>query len=146
MRDADPNPVPVPVIPLDYADPAPDRRRRFLLRWSRRAAALALFVCAAAWVALRFVKVESVLITGPILFVLGVLTLVGGVITGHRLFTGLGAMHCAVCVLFVTLVNTQRWSPRDAREPFTWMGLAYTAAVTAPTLLACMKRDLADHS
>jgi hypothetical protein len=138
MRDTEPepDPIPVPVIQLDYADPAPGRRRQTLLRWTRYAATLALLTAAAAWALLCFVRVESVVLTGPILFVLGALTLVGGFLTGRTLLIGIGGAHCFICVLFVALVNALRWNPREAHDPFTWMGLVFTAAVTVPTLVA----------
>src|SRR5687767_2037744 len=57
-------PAPVPVLPLalDYADPATGRRHRRWLRAGRYAAAFAWLLCAAAWVLLRFVDVETVLV------------------------------------------------------------------------------------
>ena len=144
MSDADPNPVPVQVIPLDYADPSPDRRRRFLLRWSRYAVGLALLNCSVGWILVCFVKVESVLVTGPILFVLGALALLGGFLTGRPLFIVIGAAHCFICVLFTALVNALRWSPAQAHDPFTLMGLLFTAAIAVPTLMAWSSGDRAD--
>src|SRR5688500_1027572 len=128
-------PAPVPVIPLalDYAD-ATGRRRRLWLRAGRYAAAFAWLLCAAAWVLLRFVDVETVLVTGPALFLVGTAALTAGLAARRRLLASLGAAHCAVCVLFVALVRLRTWGPDDARDPFTWMGAAYMLAVLAPTV------------
>lgn len=144
MHETEPGLTPIPVIKLDYADAAPGRRRQFLLRWTRYSAGLALLTCSVGWILLCLVKVETVLVTGPILFVLGALTLLGGLLTGRPLFSVIGAAHCFICVLFAALVNALRWSPRDAHDPFTWMGLVFTAAVTVPTLMAWSGDDRAD--
>ena len=34
----------------------------------------------------------------------------------------------------VALVRLRTWGPDDARDPFTWMGVAYTLVVLAPTV------------
>ena len=131
---------PVPVIPLEYADLDPASRSQTWLRVARVAAGLALPDCVVALLVLRFVKVESVLITGAVLFLLGTLTLLGGAMGRRPWFTVLGGAHCFVCVLFFVLVNVRGWSPDDAREPFTWMGLTYTLAAAGMTWAAFASR------
>lgn len=125
---------PVPVIPLEYARPeaATSRIWRGII-WTCHL--LALLCCAVAWTLLVFVEVESVVITGAMLFILGVLLLVGGAITRPWRAAGFGAAHVAVCVLFVALVNLRNWSPHEAEAPFTAMGAAYTAGALVTALL-----------
>jgi hypothetical protein len=87
----------------------------------------------------RAAHTETVVITGPVLFTLGVLSLLGGLFTRDRLAAGLGACHCGVCVLFVILVNALRWSPDDAHDPFVAMGTIYTLGAAFPTGLLLMR-------
>jgi hypothetical protein len=129
-----PTPAPIPVLPLEYAPPAPAGGR-----WWRRIA----FIClAVAWplclIALGAIlyETESVVITGPILFTLGVLALLGGLFTRHRLVVALGAAHCGICLLFLLLVNAMEWSPDEAHVPFLVMGTVYTLALAVPTAIA----------
>ena len=91
-----------------------------------------------------FGLVESVLVTGPILFTLGVLALLGGAFNRERWPVVLGAGHCGVCVLFLLLVNAFHWSPRDAKLPFVVMGAAYTFLLApVPTILTVGRRPWA---
>jgi len=82
------------------------------------------------------VDVESVLATGPILFLVGFVMVVMGYWIGYRLAAGIGAAHMGVCVLFVLLVNILNWSPSAASFPFAWMGLLYTVATAWPSFYA----------
>jgi hypothetical protein len=118
---------PLPVIPLEYA-PADTSARKFRMAL-RVCQALAIAVCAVAFT-LLFVDVESVLVTGPLIFVLGAaLVVMGGKVRDWARF-GIGAAHVGVCVLFVFLVNLLHWSPGDADVPFKWMGGFYLAGAT----------------
>jgi hypothetical protein len=128
---------PLPVIPLQYATPS--AQRRLLPR------AIAVFLwmgwgaCALAVLLIAAVSVESVLVTGPVLFAFGLLAVLGGIWARSTwgLVAGLG--HCAICILFIALVNLLGWSPRTAQEPFLWMGLAYTIASLPVTLLGARR-------
>src|SRR4051794_31757055 len=96
---------PVPVIPLEYAEPAADGTTRF---WRRFAGATLVFGWATAAVALclvAFVDVETVLGTGPLLLATGVLLTVAGLLSRWPLAAVAGGGHCAVCLLFLLLVN-----------------------------------------
>jgi ribosomal protein L40E len=77
-----------------------------------------------AWL-LLFVKVESVLFTGPILFFLGIILILGS--RPVRFWRGgiLGVLHCGIFVLLVMLVNLFHWSPDNAKVPFIIMGGMY---------------------
>jgi hypothetical protein len=57
-----------------------------------------------------------------------------------RWFVGVGVSHCAICVLFLFLVNAFHWGPREARFPFAVMGALYTLAAAAPTVIALKAR------
>jgi hypothetical protein len=123
--------APRPVIPLEYAQPTTVKRARWwwlASRWGVVLSGLCLFV---GWV-LMFVDVETVIVTGPILFLFG-LTLA---LSGWRLklmpAAMLGIGHCSICVLFFTLVNVRGWSPREAELPFQMMAGLYLVFVTAP--------------
>ena len=131
---------PLPVLPLEYAPPPPATRQVWR-RIARVCAAGAWPCCAIAWGLVVAGMVESVLFTGPVIFTLGVLTLLGGAFNRDRWAIMLGAGHCAVCVLFFFLVNAFDWSPRDAKLPFTVMGAAYTFLVSpVPTVLVVRGR------
>jgi hypothetical protein len=132
-------PSPLPVLPLEYEPPTPGSRRSRV--WRRIATVcliLAWPLCAIA-VALVAWETESVVATGPLLFVLGILILLGGLFTRDHLAAAIGAAHCAICILFFVLVNALNWSPNDAHTPFLVMGTIYTLAVAFPTVLAFLK-------
>ena len=118
---------PVPVIPLGYAQPEPGPPPVWG-RFARIVQGLALAWCVIAWILLTFVEVKSVIITGPVLGVMGAL-LVGFGVLGRRAGTvGVGAAHAGICLLFAGLVNLLNWSPDEAEAPFSVIGLLYVAA------------------
>ena len=126
---------PVPVIPLEYAKPAAPASRT----WRTIVLVchlLALSCCVIAWLLILLVDVESVIGTGPALFALGLLLIIGGAIVRSGVALGFGAAHVAICLLFFGLVNLLDWSPGDAEGPFEAIGGAYTAtALIAAALL-----------
>jgi hypothetical protein len=128
---------PVPVIPLAYARPdaEPPALRGAWGRAVRVCHVLALLCCAVGWALLAFVDVETVVVSGPVLFVLGLVLIVAGGVTRSWRAVGFGAAHVGVCILFVALVNLRHWSPRQAEAPFTIMGSAYTSAAVFTALL-----------
>jgi hypothetical protein len=124
--------APLAVLPLEYAPPVIDEHPHW--RWVvRKSLLLAWPVCCVGVLVLIAFHVESVVVSGPVLFTLGVLAAVGGVFTRDRFAVCLGVTHCAVCVLLFLLVNLLRWSPREAAHPFAVMGSIYTLATLAPT-------------
>ena len=118
---------PVPVIALEYEHPqvaAAARPGRKL----RGAAALAWIACAIAWLLIVGVDVETVIITGPIIAVLGLMILIRGIIERRPPFAILGAAHLGICLLFIVLVNLFHWSPGEATKPFSVMGAIHVVA------------------
>jgi hypothetical protein len=129
---------PVPVIPLQYASPASALPRwSAVIPWCLWAAWLS---CAVAVVLIVTVRVESVLITGPVIFFLGLMAIFGGTWTRATWTLLAGVAHCGICALFVMLVNVWNWSPSDAREPFLWMGIAYTMLSLPLTIMGSRRR------
>ena len=135
---------PRPVIPLEYADAAADRaarRRHIWLRVGRFTCFGAWMWALAAWAVVFQLKVESVLFTGPVLFVLGLVIVLAGVLAPRTLFVLLGASHCALCVLFAVLVNVNHWGPGAAWRPFSLLGAVYLVCAVVPTYVASRDRD-----
>lgn len=134
---------PVPVLPLEYAPPPAAGYPKWR-RVARLSAMIAWPCCLIAW-ALLFVEVESVLFTGPVIFTLGLLAVLGGALNREVFLVVLGAAHCAVCVLFVVLVNYFSWSPQEAEWPFITMGALYTfVAAPVPTAFVLKPRPPAE--
>jgi hypothetical protein len=134
---APPAAAPLPVLALEYAPPPQTGSR--VWRWILTICLPAAYaVCVLAVVLIAAVHVESVLFTGPALSATGLLTVIAGVFKRDRVASFVGTCHCAICLLFVGLVNALHWSPRDARTPFLLMGIAYTILMLLPTYLACV--------
>lgn len=128
---------PTPVIPLPYAHIGPPAPALLRLRI---VAATASAVCLIATVLIITVDVESVVITGPLIFILGVLLLIRAVRANAPRYMILGALHCAICLLFFMLVQLLHWGPPDASKPFAVMGTLYTILMGVVTLLICTGR------
>ena len=114
-------PQPIPVIALEYQHPAVAAGAR-PCRALRVSTFLAWAACMLSWGVIVWVDVHPVLVTGPIIALLGLMVGVRGIIERRAGFTVLGAAHVGICLLFVVLVNLFRWSPNDAFMPFTVMG------------------------
>jgi hypothetical protein len=95
--------------------------------------------CAIGWL-LICIDVETVLVTGPVVLILGIAQIVVGRVKKRADVLWLGAAHVAICALLFLLVNALSWSPRQAQAPFTGMVLAYAAAVAVPTWQAFRRR------
>lgn len=121
---------PVPVIPLEYAETPSDRPATWE-RVTRVAIVLAWLCCAIGWALIIFVDVETVIASGPLLTALGLVMLFGGLRLRRPSYWVLGSAHCAICILFVVLVNVRHWSPADAATPFAVMGGMYALLATA---------------
>jgi hypothetical protein len=133
-------PPPLPVIPLEYAKPADGEARVRpwrLINYSALIAGAAVTVLGSA---LIWINVESVLASGPALMLVGFTMLVGGFRRQKPFIWGLGAAHCAVCVLFVALVNLLNWGPRQAEQPFAVMSGAYNLLTLPVAVLAWVRR------
>ena len=66
-----------------------------------------------------FVDVESVIVSGSLLFLQAVLLAILASRSRTPGFFRLACMHAGFCVLLVALVNIFRWSPSDAEVPFS---------------------------
>lgn len=124
-----------PVIPLEYAPP-PDKivaGWRLVAAWGM---GLGWICCVVGWFFIVAVDVESVVVTGPILCLLGILSILAGYRLRRVWPILIGICHCAICLAFVAMVAAWDLSPRRAYAPFTLVGGIYTALITAPTYLA----------
>jgi hypothetical protein len=113
---------PLPVISLDYAPPDTAARRFCVALPVCEASGLA--ACAVGF-GLLFAEVELVLLSGPLIFVIGAAMVGMGVHRRDWARVGLGAGHLGVCALLIALVNLLHWSPGDAELPFKWIGGCY---------------------
>jgi len=134
-------PTPTPVIPLEYEQPLPGATPvGRALRWF---VIIAWLVCVIALGLIVNVDVETVIVTGPLIAILGLMVLLRGLLDRRSAFAIIGAAHIGICLLFVTLVNVWNWSPADATKPFTLMGMAHvlgTGVATAFVLLSPYRR------
>jgi hypothetical protein len=125
---------PVRVIPLDYAPP-PTVARRFWSRVTRPLLIVSWLVCLGASLLVVTEGAETVLVTGPVIFGLGITMMMGGIRLRYQGSTILGGCHVAVCLLFFGLVVIRGWGPGDATKPFGVMGTIYCAATLAPSIV-----------
>jgi hypothetical protein len=89
---------------------------------------LGWLACLVGWL-LIFPTAETVIGSGPVIFGLGVAIIIVGAVLRHVLSILIGAGHCAVCLLFVVLVNIFDWSPSQAHVPFLILGIIYVVAL-----------------
>lgn len=122
---------PLRVIPLDYAAPGSRRPHRFWWLAARWSLGLSLLCLLVGWV-LMFFDVETVIVTGPILMLLGFMLALSALRLRLVLVMLLGIAHCTICVLFFMLVNLFSWSPREAEIPFRVMTGIYTLCMALP--------------
>lgn len=92
-------------------------------------------VCILGW-AFIFLSAETVLLSGPVLLLLGLSVLIIGIILKHPASAFVGGSQTLICLLFFFLVVWFHWSPREAQDPFLWMGAAYILGMVFPGLLA----------
>jgi hypothetical protein len=113
---------PVPVIPLEYERPSSDHQpTRPFLRNSIIFSWITIFLgTIAIWI-----NVETAIVTGPLLFLGGALTIIAAFKPRRLPAITLGASHISVCLTFVILVNAFNWSPADAQVPFAILATAY---------------------
>jgi hypothetical protein len=139
---------PVTAIPLQYQTPIETPRRRWLsIAWW--AVLIAWPACLVAWIFI-FVDTETVVGTGPVIFLLAILAVIGGIVHRDWWLMVVGLWHAAICLLFVALVNLRNWSPEMAHNPFLVMGAFHLFLTLAPTVYALWGRmptdDLQQHS
>jgi len=117
---------PVPVLPLEYAhhDAAGSAGPRG--KWLRRLVAVTWLACAVATVLIGSVDVETVIVSGPAIFLLGTTMLIVALRARSPWYAVVAACHCAICLLFFMFANWMRWSPDRAARPFLVMGSIYT--------------------
>jgi hypothetical protein len=115
---------PIPVLPLEYEQV--DATRAHAGRWLRLLVVLSSAACAVATALIPVVDVETVIISGPVIFVMGAAILIAAMRVRSPWHAVLGAGHCAICLLFFMFANWMGWGPPEARVPFAIMGLAYT--------------------
>lgn len=92
-----------------------------------------LIICLLALGLIIGTDVRTVLITGPLLLGTGLVTAIVAHKARYRAALWIGVAHCAICLLFVTLVNLFDWSPDRAVQPFEAMGTGYTVAMGLAT-------------
>jgi hypothetical protein len=107
----------------------PTSKPRRLVSVARVMLVADLVVCLTALLLIPLTGVETVLLTGPILFISGLVTatVAGNSRYGSAMWVGIA--HCGVCLLFVVLVNTLDWSPREAIHPFEAIGSFFSSAI-----------------
>lgn len=105
------------------------QRSRFW-RWTLVLSALTWCI---GWCLMIFVDVETVIGSGPILFLLGVMLLITQIpLTKRSRATALlGGLNVLLPILFTSLVNLLHWSPSDAELPFGIMG-SLAILITVP--------------
>src|SRR5262249_14304906 len=130
-----PNP---PAIPLQYATPQAISRRR-----SAGAVTWCLWTgwigCAIAVALIPIAGVESVLLTGPVIFLLGLMAVLGGAWARPPWAVAGGAGHGGACGLWVVLVTLQTGPPRRATAPSLWIGGVYTVT-SLPMVMFAARR------
>jgi hypothetical protein len=95
---------------------------------------LAWLTCAVACTLIVLVNVRTVLTTGPIILLLGLVVSGLGAWYSLRLLVLVGIMNAGICTLFFLLVVTLDWQPHDAHQPFAIMGCLFTLA-TLPVVV-----------
>ncbi len=119
--------------PLDepYRPPRRLSRAVFLV-----AAPLAWLACVVAWLIMVGRDVRSVVVSGPIIFVFGLLVLIPAWRLRHRIGVATSATHMGIVVLFYALVNLLTWNPREAERPFLVMGALHLLLSAGLTIWA----------
>jgi hypothetical protein len=128
------------VIALDYEAFSHSNRRA----WHTISAitiGLAWPLALAAWL-FSLYEVETVLVSGPVVFVNGAILTLSSILVRHVWGIVLGTTTCGICILFFTLVNLLNWGPAVAAEPFAVMGIIYLFASIIPTAGAWLTRPL----
>jgi hypothetical protein len=83
-----------------------------------------------------FIEVESIVVTGPLLFLLGIATIITGQKSRHPSAWVVGSAQCAVCLFILALILILDWSPRQAQVPVSAAAVAYALLITPALVLA----------
>jgi hypothetical protein len=132
---------PMPVIPLEYEHYDDTAARTRLGTRAQRLLIVAWAACAAGWAALVLIETETVVISGPVIALLGVAMTVTGSRAGRRAYAWVGLSHVVICALFVTLVNLLTWSPQEAHLPFAVIGAIHVIATGLPSAWLFLRRQ-----
>jgi hypothetical protein len=125
---------PTPEFPFS---PAPvGRPRRWAVRWARWLALAVTGVCVVAMLTIAAAGAKTVVFSGPVIAIMGVVVLVLGLLGRYWWAVGLGASYLAICGVFVVMVNVFRLSPRSAYVPFLCVGVPYVLGLIAGTIVA----------
>jgi len=101
-----------------------------MIRGAQVVLILSWLTCVIGLALIVLVDTESVIGTGPVLFVLGVVLLALAGAARYRWAAACAAGHIALPLFWTLLVNMFDWSPDEAHWPFVIMGSGYVAAVT----------------
>lgn len=128
----DPQPQARPVLPLEYAPPEAARRLwpDRVLFWSSWVSAVAVGVGA---LLIPIISVETVLVSGPVVAIFGLLMLLTAVQTQRLMLLIVAIGHVGICGLFVALVNVFHLGPGEAKGPFLVMSLVWGLAALTLT-------------
>src|SRR5512133_3736269 len=94
-----------------------------------------LLACVAAWFVM-FLEVETVVVSGPILFLVGVVIIIGSRRLSFRLGVLIGVAQVLIVLLFDGLVIVLNWGPSAAEKPFRIMGAIYVLILFPVSLRA----------
>jgi phosphopantothenoylcysteine decarboxylase/phosphopantothenate--cysteine ligase len=124
---------------------------RSILRRPRRRASLLLAlnfvnyaVCVLAWLAVLLLDTESVELSGPIIFLLGLVVLVGGA-RAYLVAAHMGLCYMSLVLLLIALVNIFTWSPDEARGPFLLIGGLFLFSMPVWLFLASSRLPIESH-
>jgi hypothetical protein len=92
------------------------------------------------------VDVESVIGSGPVILLYGVVLMAMTPWARNRDVFRIGLANVLISLLFVALVNALSWSPGQAERPFAVMGAAYLLVLLGLTILAHRRAPRMDAS
>jgi hypothetical protein len=87
-------------------------------------------------IAIAATEIESIVVTGPIFTVLGLVVVLLGAIDGRMMPVWFGLSAGLVSLLIFVLINAKGWGPEPAAFPVTLILLGYELAVIPIGLLA----------
>ena len=127
---------PLAVIPLQYAQDGITTRP---FKWLRRGVLAAWLACLIASILIVAMDVETVVVSGPVIFLLGLAILITAMRVRSPWHAVIGAGHCAICLLFFMFAWWLDWGPGRASVPFAVMGVVYTLVSGAMTCWLIMR-------
>lgn len=98
--------------------------------------ALGLICGFVAYLLIVLVDIESVVVSGPFEFIIGLAILIMAANKEHWLGVAVGSAMIAVSMMLAILVNALAWSPREALVPFLYIGGIYLLFTTPLFILA----------